>query len=570
VSQYVERALRYCRAVCSGEQPACRYIKLTSEGFLRDHAAAVAGTGPWGFSSGLVDDACGFAETLPHIKGPCTGRLIALLDWQCLLFAAIFGFVERGSNVRRYRQAVVFVPRGNGKTTIAATIALYATFASGEGGAEGYAAATTRDQARILFDAARHMLRDAPQVARDLDVEVGINAISSRTTASRLKPVSSDAKTLDGLSVQVAVLDEIASHKTREVYDALLTAMGKRRQPLLISISTATGNTSGVGKLLFDYSVAILEGTKEDDRVFALLYGVDPEDDLWDEATWRKASPSWGTSVIPDAVRSIMKQARNDASQESSARTRLLNMWIGSDDALFSMRDWNACADTSLELSQFEGQPCHIGVDLASRIDLTSMVIVFMKEVIEGEDRKLHYTVFARCYLNEAAVMEARNASYPGWAASGDLRITEGNETDFNVIEHDILDICRSHQVLSVATDRWQAVMLSQRVKAQNVNVIDFPMTAQAMSDPTKELGAAIRAGRLRHDGNGPLGWCISNVVGHEDTKGNVYPRKARPDNKIDAAVALIVGIARAMVQPSEYTSIYDDKKQRPDGFLFV
>ena len=159
-----------------------------------------------------------------------------------------------------------------------------------------------------------------------------------KASASTLKPVSSDAKALDGLNVQVAVCDEIASHKTSNVYDVLLTAMGKRRQPLLLAISTATGNTSGIGKQLWDYAVRVLEGRQSDDRLFALLYTVDEGDDPWSEETWVKANPSWGQAVQPDAIRAIMRQARNNAAQEAAAMTRHLNVWVGADEALFSMR----------------------------------------------------------------------------------------------------------------------------------------------------------------------------------------------------------------------------------------
>jgi phage terminase large subunit-like protein len=286
-----------------------------------------------------------------------------------------------------------------------------------EGGAEGYAAATARDQARILFDAAQNMLRQAPAVARRLGVTVAANSIHS--TASRLMPISSDAKSLDGLNVAVAVCDEIASHKTAEVYDARRTTMGKRRHPLLLSISTATGNTSGIGKQLWDYSVRVLEGAQEDDRLFSLLYTIDDGDDPWEEATWIKANPGWGVSVVQDAIRGIMRQARNNPAQEAAARTRHLNMWLGADEALFSMRAWNACTDRDLELSQMEGKECHIALDLASKTDLAALALVFPSEATDpnegggenGNDHRLHYTVFARSYLNEAAVLEARNPS---------------------------------------------------------------------------------------------------------------------------------------------------------------
>src|SRR3954453_20766488 len=269
-SQGVTEAIAYAEGVVAARTPAGRLARLACARFLRDKAAADAGTGPWGFNPALVEAALLFAGQMPNIKGPEAGHPLRLMSWQKYVFANIFGFVERGTTTRRFRQAVVYVPRGNGKTTIAAPIGLYLTFVEGEGGAEGYAAAVTRDQARILFDAAQHMVRRSTEFRSTFGIGVGANAIYQEATASKFVPVSSDAKALDGLNVQVAVCDEIASHRTSEVYDVLLTAMGKRRHPLLLSISTATGNNSGIGKQLWYYGVRVLEGTQADDRLFAL------------------------------------------------------------------------------------------------------------------------------------------------------------------------------------------------------------------------------------------------------------------------------------------------------------
>jgi phage terminase large subunit-like protein len=541
----VAAAIAYAEAVVAARVPAGRLARLACGRFLRDKAAADSGAGPWGFDPDLVEAALLFAGEMPNIKGPEAGRPLRLAPWQKLVFANLFGFVERGTTTRRFRQGVVFVPRGNGKTTLAAPIALYLTFVEGEGGAEGYAAAVTRDQARILFEAARAMVRRSPGFRAAFGVGVGANAIHQEGTASRFAPVSSDAKALDGLNVQVAVCDEIASHKTSEVYDVLLTAMGKRKHPLLLSISTATGNNAGIGKQLWDYAARVLDGAQEDDRLFALIYAADDADDPWDEATWIKANPSWGQAVQPDAVRAIMRQARNNPAQEAAARTRHLNLWIGADEALFSMRAWRAGADPALSLDDLEGQECHLAIDLASKTDLAALALVFPRK--DDDTGRIEYTAFARCYLNEAAVMEARNPSYPGWAADGHLTVTPGNETDFAVVEADVLDLCRRFRVLSVAYDPWQCTQMSQNLRAGGVPAVEFGATTRNFSEPTKELDAAMRSGRVRHDGNPVLEWCLGNVVGRYDARANVYPKRGRPEQKIDAAVALIMGIARAM-----------------------
>src|ERR1700757_234421 len=351
----VTAAIRYAEAIDAGQRTVCGHVIAACRRFLTDYDAALSGAGLWDFDPKKAETAMWFAGQLPNIKGPAAGTPLVLMDWQQFVFANLFGFVARDGGARRFRQGVVYIPRGNGKTTIAAPIALFLTFADGEGGAEGYAAAVTRDQARILFDAAREMVKRAPEFRAKAGIEVGAHAIFRQANASRFVPISSDAKALDGLNVQAAVCDEIGSHKTSQVYDVLLTAMGKRRHPMLLSVSTATGNTTGIGKQLWDYSVRVLEGTQQDDRLFALIYTIDEGDDPWDEASWVKANPSWGQAVQPDAIRAIMRQARNNPAQEAAAMTRHLNVWQGADDALFSIRAWRGGSRAGVLLGGLQG-----------------------------------------------------------------------------------------------------------------------------------------------------------------------------------------------------------------------
>lgn len=552
---FTRDALAYAKHVADNPDVVSMHARLACERFLNDYAAAHKRGSQWVFDHEAAYDAMLFAQQMHNIKGPEAGKPIRLMNWQKLVYANVFGFKERGTQARRFRQGVVYVPKGNGKTTISAPLAMFMTFGEGEGGAEGYAAAVTRDQARILFDTAQNMVRRSADMRHNWHVGVQTNSIYQEPTASKFIPISSDAKALDGLNVQVAVCDEIGSHRTSEVYDALSTAMGKRRQPFLLSISTATGNSSGIGKQLWDYSMRVLTGAQDDDRLFAIIYSIDDTDDPWDEATWIKANPGWGQSVQPDGVRQNMRQARNNPAMEASARTRHLNVWIGADEALFLTRAWNACANQDMRLDDFTGRRCHMALDLASRTDLAALVLVFPDRTDAG---KPFYSVFARCYLNEAAVNEARNASYPGWANEGDLIVTKGNETDFAQIQADVIDFCQRFQVQSLAYDPWGSTQLAQNMGKQGVPVVEFRSLTQNFSEPTKELDAAMRAGRLQHTGNGPLGWCIGNVVGHYDPRGNVYPRKARSENKIDAAIALIMGIARCMTE--DPPSIYETR----------
>lgn len=548
-------AIQYAKDVISNATPACQLVHRAAERFLTDLEQAEAKTSAWEFRPDLAERPMRFFALLPNIKGPLAGQKLQAMPYQIFLIANLYGFVERGSTTRRYRQAVIFVPRGNAKTTGMAPLMLYSAFAEGEGGAEAYAAAVSREQAKLLWDTARQMVLQSPDMAKSLGIQAAAHSIYQTQSASKCIAVSSDAKSLEGLSVHFACCDEIASHIDSQVYDCLLTAMGKRKHPLLISISTATGNNTGIGKTLWDYAVRVLNKDQDDDRLFALIYTIDEGDDPWVEATWIKANPGWGVSVQPDAIRAIMRQARNNPAQESAAMTRHLNVWQGADESLFSTRAWRSCADPTLSIDDFIGADCEVAVDLASRVDLASVSIVFPSVV---NNRNI-YHVFGRHYLNEAAVLDGRNVYYPVWGKDNKLIITSGNETDMMKIESDILDLCKKFRVRSLGFDPWNAVQLSQRLMAQNVNCIEIRQSVSVLSEPTKELSAAMVAGRIHHDGDPVLEWAIGNVVGHYDTNSNVKPNRSREEAKIDPCIALVMALALTIAHEDK-TSVYEQR----------
>jgi phage terminase large subunit-like protein len=544
------RAWAYAVDIVQGRIPAGEFVIRAVQRFFGD-----VELGKWGFEAELAEDAIVFAQLLPNIKGPLAGKPLGLLPWQCFVWLNVFGFVDDNGN-RRFRQGVVYVPRGNGKTTVAAPLSLYMNFIEGEGGAEGYAAAVTSDQARILFSTMQHMVGRTPQLLDRFGVEKGANAIYQSTTASNFKPIASDAKSLDGLNVHVAVCDEIASHKTSEVYDVLLTALGKRAQPFLLSISTATGNTSGVGRQLWTYVEKVLRGQVDDDRIFGILYAADADDDIWSPETWQKANPSWGVAVQPDAIQAIATQAQQSPAREAAFKTRHLNIWVGADDALFSLANWIKLGDPTLELEHYEGRDCYAGLDLSTKTDLASLSLLFPPQEGTGEP----WALFNKCFLPELAVTDGRNSSYVEWANNVHLLVTSGDITDFEAIEAAILDARGRFRLRSVAFDPWSATQLAQRMQAEGVEMVEFRATTQNFSEPTKELDALIRSGNLVHDGNPVLAWNIGNVVGHYDARGNVYPRKERPENKIDAAISSIMALGKAIFDQEGAASVYEGR----------
>jgi phage terminase large subunit-like protein len=543
----IEEGIDYARQVVARKIASGKFVRLAAERFLEDLKRAKAGEGPWVFDSDRALAPIEICQQLPNIKGPLADRPIELMAWQLCWTANLFGFIERETGWRRFRQASIWVPRGNGKSTWLAPLALYCAFCEGEGGAEAYAAAVTRDQSKIVWSTAWEMLRRAAELRHYLGVEQSAHSIFQPRTASNFLPLSSDAKSLDGLNVHFACLDEIASHRTARVYDIILTALGKRLQPLLMSISTATANTTGIGKQVWDLTVKILTGVLEDERFFGVIYAADEGEDPFAEATLAKANPSWGRTVVPEQVRMIARQAKNQPAQEAVYKTRHLNIWVTGNRALFAMDHWRACKVEGLRLEDFTGRPCILGLDIANKIDLTALVLLFAEEDDGGKEV---YSVFCRAWLPDARV-ESQPA-YARWIADGWLTQTAGETTDFSMIEEAILECCASFEVQAVTYDPWSATQLAQRMMERNVPMVEYPMTVSTMSEPTKAVDVTMREHRFRHDGNPVLAWCLSNVVGHRDAKDNIFPRKELPEHKIDGAIALIMALGQQTVRSAQ------------------
>jgi phage terminase large subunit-like protein len=549
----IDDGIRYAERIAGYKIPAPKLVRLACQRFLEDYEEAKSSDSFWRFDPQKALGPIDLAEGLPNIKGPFAGRPIKLLDWQRWCTINLFGFVERETGLRRFRQASIWVPRGNGKSTWLAPMALYSAFAEGEGGADAFAAAVTRDQAKIVWQTAWEMVRRAPGMRQHLGVSTSVNAIFQDRSASKFVPISSDSKGLEGLNAHFVCLDEIASHRTARVYDVMLTATGKRLQPLLVSISTATDQITGIGKSIWDYTVKVLTGVLKDDRFFGVIYSAEDGDDPWDERTMKKANPSWGITVVPEQIRIIARQAKMNPAQEAIYKTRHLNMWVTGDSPLFSMPHWHECKRADLKLEDFTEHTCIIGLDIANKIDLTALVLLFWQE---GDDGQTHYTVFCKAWLPEARI-EAQPA-YATWISEGWLMQTPGETISYAEVEEMLAWACATFDVQAVTYDPWSATQLAQRMLEKNIPMVEYPMTVATMSEPTKGLDARIREHRISHDGNPLLGWCMANVTGHYDFKDNVFPRKEVSENKIDAAISTIMALGHQMIG-EETTTIYRD-----------
>lgn len=538
----------------AGRIPACKFVRQAVDRQRKDRIRW-ASKGPYYFDEEEAGEWCEFIEQLPHIKGPLAGQNIKLEPWQCFILTTCFGWRKRDTHTRRFRRAYTEVPRGNAKSTLSSGVCLKAAFGEGEGGAEVYSAATTRDQARIVFNDAQAMARRRPALCQALGVQVLAHAIVQGSTASKITALASDSNSLDGLNIHLAAVDELHAHKTREVYDVLETGTGKRPQSMLWSITTAGSDRAGICYEQRGYTIKVLSGVIADESHFGIIYTIDDLDDWMSETSWRKANPNWGVSVQPDVVAQLAAKAMQMPAAQSNFKTKHLDVWVNADQAWMDMRAWDRCADPELSIDQFAAQPCWVGLDLASKTDIAARVALFTR-LIDGQ---AHYYLFGRYFLPEQAVVDGRNSQYRGWELQNLLTTTPGDVLDFQAIEDDVLALSSAHQVNEIAYDPWQAAQLAQRMQANGATTVEYRNTVANFSAPMKELDALARSGRLHHTGDPVLTWMVSNVVCHTDAKENIYPRKERPENKIDGVIATITALGRAMAGENQ-VSVYEKR----------
>lgn len=558
---YESIAAAYVAAVLDGTRPACKWERLACERHVRDleRAAELSDDFPYAFNPELTHPdgkpyrpgsrVCQFAELLPHVSGDWAARKerIRLEGWQVFALLSIFGWVHRDTGRRRFRKADLVVPRKNAKSTLGAIIGLYMLAADREHGAEVYSGATSRDQALKVFEPARQMARETPEFRARFGVLANVSSLVVMDTNSKFSPLI--GKPGDGDSPSCALIDEYHEHATSDQYDTMATGMGARSQPLLAMITTAGTN---IGGPCYDHQRQLQKillgperGGLADERRWGIIYSIDPEDDWTSPDALAKANPNLGVSIDPESLLADQQEAVRDPRKAAIFKTKRLNVWVQSARPWLNLENLLRCVDPALRIEDFKGEECWDGLDLASKIDIASRARVFRRE-LAGE---WHYYAFTRNWLPEAAINKPENDHYRGWHQRGDLVKTPGNMIDLGVIQDDVEAAADGHVVQEVAMDAWGSREIAPALQNAGFTVVDVPMTTRHLSEPMKQIAALVDAGRFHLADNQATVWMFSNVEVLEDRNENVFPRKPKPELKIDAAVATILAVGRAMVQ---------------------
>ncbi len=549
---YLGIAKKYARDVSTGKVFACKWVKLACKRQTED-LKKYARSGLYEWSKEEAGRICRFIELLTHTKGELAGQRVVLEPWQIFILTTVFGWRRRADGGRRFRRVYIEVPRGSGKSTLSSGVALYCLLADHEPGAEVYSFATTRDQAKIVFGDAKVMAEHNPALRERFGLQVLANALYVPSTNSTFQAKSAEGSTLDGLNTHLAVVDELHAHKTRAVYDVVETSLGKRRSSLLWCITTAGFDTSGICYEVRTMCTKVLSRLADDETQFAIIYTIDDGDDWSSMEALEKANPNWGVSVRPEVITSLLQKAKTLPSAINNFKTKHLDVWCSARSAWLDMRAWKRCETTGLELSDFEGQPCFIGLDIGSKSDLTVKTYLFPFE----EDGKDKYALFCECWLPSKAIETSTNSQYSGWVRSGYIQETDGAMTDLNVIEDSIREDLSRFDVQAITYDPWQATQLATSLSDEGAPMLECRFTVQNVSDPMKTLEALVIDGRIVHDGNPVMAWMMGNVEARIDAKDNIFPRKERHENKIDGAVAAILALrGAATYEPKKKTNL--------------
>lgn len=547
---HAERAHQYARDVVDGRIVAGRYVRLACQRHLDDLEREGF---PCEFDEERADRACRFIELLPHVKGRWARNeeRIKLEPWQCFVVCSIYGWVYEESGLRRFRKASIYVPRKNAKSTTAAGIGDYMFGFDHEVGAEVYSGASTEAQAWEVFKPAREMVRRSPDLQSAAGIQVNAKTLVRPSDMAVFAPVI--GKPGDGASPHCAIIDEYHEHASSEQYDTMLTGMGARDQPLMLVISTAGDDIEGPCYDDWRTVEQILDGTIEDEEHFGIIYAADAEDDWTDPETLEKANPNIGVSVSREFLLARQREAIQNARHQYRFKIKHLNQWVASRSAFYNVNKWRELED-DVTLDDLRGRRCYIGLDLASKVDVAAMGLLFPPE------DEAWWTFVPRLYLPEDRMDEPEADRYRAWVEGGHIVLTDGGKTDIQRIQDDIADLAAMVELAGVAYDPWQSAQLAANLEKAGIMMVEFRNTVQMMSEPMKESEALILTENVRHDGNPAMSWMMGNVVAKTDAKDNVFPRKEREQDKIDGPVALIMSLGMALREEQDAGSVYDTR----------
>ena len=510
------------------------------------------------YDKSAADYAVNFIECLCHTKGTWAGKPFELIDWQERIIRDLFG-VLKPNGYRQFNTAYIEIPKKQGKSELAAAVALLLCCGDGEERAEVYGCAADRQQASIVFEVAADMIRMCPALAKRVKILASTKRIIYLPTNSFYQVLSAEAYSKHGFNIHGMIMDEMHIQPNRKLFDVMTKGSGDARmQPLYFLITTAGTDTHSICYEIHQKAMDILEGRKMDATFYPVIYGAKESEDWTDPEVWKKANPSLGITVGIDKVQTACESARQNPAEENAFRQLRLNQWVKQAIRWMPMEKWDACA-FSVHPEDLEGRVCYGGLDLSSTTDITAFVLVFPPE--DEEDK---YYVLPYFWIPEDNIdlrVRRDHVPYDVWHQQGFLETTEGNVVHYGYIEKFIEKLGETYNIREIAFDRWGAVQMVQNLEGMGFTVVPFGQGFKDMNPPTKELMKLTLEKRMVHGGQPVLRWMMDNIFIKSDPAGNIKPDKEKSTEKIDGVVATIMALDRAIRCGNENgESVYDER----------
>lgn len=502
-----------------------------------------------------------FYKYCRHFEGRWAGAVFEPSPWQQFQKWCIYGWM-RDNGFRRFHEAYLSVARKNGKTTDIATDGLFLTGFDHEEGAQVFAAATKRAQAKIVHGAAGKMVLKSPELKALFHMLT--NNIFVPETYSTFIPLGKDNETDDGLNPHGALIDEYHAHPSAAIYEVLESAFGSRNQPLIITITTRGFNIDCACRELEEIVIAILEGREENDAIFGMIHTIDDEgkdgDDWRDEAVWPKANPNLGVSIDMDTLREHLKKALITPSNEINFRTKRCNVWTEAKSIWFTTTAWNAC-DTPVDEQALKGMTAYGGLDLSTTIDMTAWVIA-----LEAFGK---INLLPRFFVpedNVGDIEEKCKIPLRKWIDQGYVYATPGNVVDYDFVEAKIIEDCQYFKIVEYGFDPWNATQVITRVAATGAEPVEIRQGYKTMNPICKAFEKHVLAKEIAHGGNPVLAWMCRCTEVATDPAQNIKPVKPsrrKSSKRIDGMIASLMATSRADVGKAPKKSVYETRGLR-------
>ncbi|MCK5581813.1 MAG: terminase large subunit [Candidatus Omnitrophica bacterium] len=558
MNEWTKKAKRYASAASNkkSKDKYGKWIRLACKRYLEDLKRAGEKDSPFIFNEDEAANACDFISNLPHVEGTWDSVNIELADFQVFFLVNLFGFRNLDGS-RRFSSVLFAVARKNAKSTLAACVGLYCLTMENENGPQSISAATTGDQARIVFNIAKRMVEKTPDLQCAFDLKAFTRAVACYSNGGLMKAINAKASTQDGLNPSCSILDEIHAHRTHDLLNVIQSAAGARKNPLFLYTTTEGYETPGPWPELRQFSKNVLQGVVEADHFLTIYYCIDEKDDEFDPKVWIKANPLLEENeILFKTIEKAAKDAKEMPGRHAEFLIKRVNRQSSTVAGWIDLHKWKTCKG-KVDLDFLKDEPCYGALDLASTRDLTSFRLVwFVNNII--------YTHGWR-WVPETTVelRKKRNlVPYSSWVGSGDIIETPGEVTDYDTVYDKIIDVDEKFNLINISYDTWNSAQLASKLSNQDIEMVPFIQGPKSYHPPMKYFEEAYISGRFRHGGDPVLTWCASNLVPRYDQNMNMAPDKKKSADKIDDMTALLMAIRGIL--PLEEDDELDDFISNP------